>query len=132
MRTEVDPLTTLDEEDLTEDEIDQDIITIHVTIIMRNGTRVINTDTMTIVLVGMIDVEETRSETETEMIDHTKIVATLTGVLADILNLTNTNVRIVMTTDDVAAEPGPDLPPRKNLIHATVLIQSPKKRSPRM
>lgn len=132
MRKEVDPRTMLDDDEVTTDETDQDIITVHVTIITRDGTKVINTDTMTLVLVGMIDDEE-EEETRCETIDHTKTVATLTGVVADILNLTNTNVQIVMTDTDVGVDPDPDLHPKKNVrLHATVLVQSQKRRSPRM
>lgn len=122
VRKEDAPRTMEDAEEMTKDEAG---ITIHVTIITRDGTEVINTDTMTLVLVGMIDDEVTNTAT----IDPTKIVATLTGVVADILNLTNTNVQIAMT-DVTVVDHALALPRKKNVIRATALIQSPKRRNP--
>lgn len=84
-------------------------ITTHVTIIAKNGTAVTSIDTLTLVLVGMTTGDPQPNTTE-------NIVATVTAVVADILNLTNTNVQIAIVADDTDPVQ----------IHATVLIQSPK------
>lgn len=117
-KEDVPPTMAADDEEMTKDAVD---ITIHVMIIRTDDTGVISTETVTLVIGGMIDDVETSIET----IDHTKIVATLTGVVADILNLTDTSVRIAMT--DVAIV-GRDLVQKKNVMHATAHIRNPRRR----
>lgn len=84
-------------------------ITTHVTIIAKSGTAVTSIDTLTLVLVGMPAAPQPNT---TE-----NIVATVTAVVADILNLTSTSVQIAMTDDASDTAPAQ--------IRATVLLQSP-------